>query len=1297
MEALDRRREILTALRGFEKASARDGGLSLLNALGYISEKQIRLRPNTAAQFQAEFDPAGRLNPRYSVPDQWKSIDFLFQLTDEEIAASSRGQLAFSQSRVDDTAIESYLFFALELSGETYNRTTLAGIAREINKLFPMPAMVLFRYGKFATLAVIDRKIHKRDESKDTLHRVTLIKDIDCTDPLRAHIDILAGLSFDELYQNERFHNWVGLHRAWQKQLDTRELNERFYTDIANWYFWALQNLEVVYPRDVTSEEQRSLFFIRLITRLIFCWFLQEKNLVPRALFRPDASEKFLKRGGTDHYYNAILQNLFFATLNQETDKRAFAGDRGKAWYDQNRKITTLYRHAELLNDPEAFLKLLRSVPFVNGGLFDCLDDKPKKTENREAKILDGFSRNSKESTVVPDEVFFGSERTVDLSKFYETKKRAKVRGLIETLSRYKFTVEENTPLDQEVALDPELLGKVFENLLASYNPDTRTTARKKQGAFYTPREVVHFMVDEALIAHFSNRIKLQNESVELEGKLRQLFASSTVDFSNPLTQEETEWVISAINEVKILDPACGSGAFPMGALQRLVDLLAKLDPNNRRWKEQQRQRAVGDLKKAESELQFEGNRDAVLPEMESRIKDIESSFDTRFHDLDFARKLYLLENSIFGVDIEPIACQIAKLRFFIALLVDQRVDPKARNSGVRPLPNLETRIVVADALVPIQQETRFQLQLGAARVDELRAQLNRIRHDIFNARTPEQKAKLRERDATLRGELSGELGHLGMPTKTARLLAGWDPYDQNTHAPFFDPDWMFAVKEFDVVIGNPPYVRQEQIKDLKPTLKQYFDCYTGAADLYVYFYERGIRLLKVGGVFSFITSNKWFRSGYGKALRTWLGANAKVERLIDFGDAEIFDAIAYPCIIILSKVQPDKADISPTDTRLLALNWDPDWNTADLAKVINERSFQMPQSGLLSDGWRLEGTSSRLLLQRLTRTGIPLGKYVENKLYRGILTGLNDAFVVDQAIRDTLIEEHPSSDALLKPFLRGRDVKRWRTEFADQYLIKIESSENKDHPWSGKSEVEAERTFAATYPAIYRRLTAPETRRLLIDRYDQGAYFWELRSCVYWQQFERPKIVIPAIADRVNYAPDNQGFYSNDKTSIALPPSVPFCLAILNSQVSWWFTRQIFATKQGGFYEFKPMYVSQIPIPQPPEKQRQLVERVAEYLTLLYADPVLDTNGPMTSYFEQLLNGLVYELFFEQELRAEKLFLFEYLGQASPLKLGELSKANQKSAITEFYEKIADLNHPIRSCLFSLRSLEVVRIVEGE
>src|SRR5262249_825397 len=319
---------------------------------------------------------------------------------------------------------------------------------------------------------------------------------------------------------------------------------------------------------------------------------------------------------------------------------------------------------------------------------------------------LDGFSERKDNLLYLPNILFFGDEQEVDLSEVYEDKRKRKekVRGIIETVSGYKFTVEENTPLEQEIALDPELLGKVFENLLASYNEDTKTTARKATGSFYTPREIVHYMVDEALIAYLVNQINGTGNQAKLETRLRELFTASTSDFRNPFSQQETNVLIAAIDHVKILDPACGSGAFPMGALQRLVDLLNKLDSNNRRWKEQQRARAEQDRELAER-MQDEVNRENALRDVEARIADIERSFDTQFHELDFARKLYLVENCIYGVDIQPIACQIAKLRFFISLIVDQKVDPNAQNFGVRPLPNLETKIVAADTLVGLPVE----------------------------------------------------------------------------------------------------------------------------------------------------------------------------------------------------------------------------------------------------------------------------------------------------------------------------------------------------------------------------------------------------------------------------------------------------------------------------------------------------------------------------------------------------------------------------------------------------------------
>jgi adenine-specific DNA-methyltransferase len=1269
--------KIAAALERFAHSNLADAGRMLFEALGYTSTRRVELRPNTSAEFRLAFDPGHVLDEQKALLREWSSVDLLFQLTDEEVG----NHLAFSSGRYENTIIESYVFLAVRLSGSSYTRTRLATATREINKCFPMPAMILFRHGDSLTLAIIDRELNKRAPDKDVLRKVTVIKDIRFADPHRAHIEILGDLSLHALHEATGFRNFVELHRAWAKTLDSSALNKKFFTDITNWYLWATQKAKgIVYPRDVDgkSEEARSIFFIRLLTRLIFCWFLQERGLIPRRVFRWGQVGELLKDSSPESgdYYRAILQNLFFATLNREPEKRGFRNKKTTGRFDGNRGIHTLYRYQDQLKDPKALLELLREVPFVNGGLFDCLDEVYRNAEGKSVVRVDGFSDNPRESVTIPNRLFFGAEIRVDLSEDYndQRKKAEPVRGLVEILARYKFTVEENTPLEEEIALDPELLGKVFENLLASYNPDTRTTARKKIGAFYTPRDVVQYMVDEALIAEFRGTP---------EAKLRALLSN---ELGNPLSEGETGDVISAIEKIRVLDPACGSGAFPMGVLHRLVHLLGKLDPNNRRWKQRQRDAALRDLAAAER-MEERESRESAVRGIRTRLEDIEHSFDEAQHDLDFGRKLYLIENSIYGVDIQPIACQIAKLRFFIALLVDQKAGTK-----IRPLPNLETRIVAADSLAPIEKQKDHQMFIGADQVETLRERLRQVRHNHFNARTPEDKQRYREEDEAIREELAGDLERLGMPNTTARLLAGWNPYDQNKHAPFFDPEWMFSLDPkdftgFDIVIGNPPYVRQEQIKELKPALKKHFECYSGTADLYVYFYERGIQLLKTGGVFSFITSNKWLRSGYGEKLRSWLKKNTQVRRLIDFGDAEIFDAIAYPCILILTKGAPSAA------AEFHAMNWRAEWSPDDAARHLTGDTFLMPQNDLTSEAWRLEGGTKIRLLERIKASGVPLGEYVKGRFYRGILTGLNEAFVVPRERRDELIARDPSSAALLKPFLRGRDVKRWRVEFEEQYLIRIESSENVEHPWSGKSDRQAEKVFAATYPAIYEFMKP--MRQGLVDRSDQGKYFWELRSCAYWEEFSQPKIIVPAITGTVNFAPDILGYYSNNKSTIYVPESVAYACAMANSQVSSWFARQTFATKQGGFFDFEPRYSGQIPIPQCADAQQKAIERLAEYIFFLYA--ASEGLSSLASFFERLLNGLIYEVFFGPELHALKLTFFKHLEAAQPPKLISMPKSQRAATLREFYEKISGLNHPLYACLFALNGVEVVRIIEGK
>jgi adenine-specific DNA-methyltransferase len=265
---------------------------------------------------------------------------------------------------------------------------------------------------------------------------------------------------------------------------------------------------------------------------------------------------------------------------------RLFATDEGFAKNRATYDVNNLYRYEALFRDePDAALAHFADIPFLNGGLFECLDRTEDGTDKK--RYLDGFSRNAKKRPHVPDRLFFDSGETADLSTAYgDTKRKAeRVTGLITILNRYKFTIVENTPIDQEIALDPELLGKVFENLLASYNEETKTTARKQTGSFYTPRPIVDYMVDESLKAHLTRALveKARMKEPDARAGLDLLFAYTEKEHA--FTPAEVATLIAAIDALKILDPACGSGAFPMGVLHKLVYILGKLDPDNDEWK----------------------------------------------------------------------------------------------------------------------------------------------------------------------------------------------------------------------------------------------------------------------------------------------------------------------------------------------------------------------------------------------------------------------------------------------------------------------------------------------------------------------------------------------------------------------------------------------------------------------------------------------------------------------------------------------------------------------------------------
>ncbi|WP_255356426.1 Eco57I restriction-modification methylase domain-containing protein, partial [Weeksella sp. HMSC059D05] len=628
-----------------------------------------------------------------------------------------------------------------------------------------------------------------------------------------------------------------------QEAFSVEKLTKEFYNDLFKWYQWTLTaEVGITFPNDTaTSDDDRVKLeeqMIRLITRLLFVWFIKQKHLVPDELFKTDKLSEILKdfdpnSTSDGSYYNAILQNLFFATLNKAVTEREFAKTK-------NRDIKTRYRYAEMFTiSEEEVLNLFRPIPFLNGGLFECLD-KEESTDGIKYH-LDGFSRSDKKSpngnfkhrAFIPNAVFFGDGIN---------------EGLIPLLERYNFTVEENVPNEVQVALDPELLGNVFENLLGAFNPETQESARKQSGSFYTPKEIVAYMVDESLISY------LQSKFSDLEEALiRQLFEQEVLPDSLAQDAVLCEEIASQLRKVKILDPACGSGAFPMGILNRMVEILEKLDTKNKET----------------------------------------------HHDL----KLHLIEECIYGVDIQTIAAQISKLRFFISLIVEQEtmdLSKPEENYGVLTLPNLETKFVAANTLIGMKKKKAQTNLFENPEIEIVKNQLLETRKEHFYAKSASAKKKLRDQDAELRDKLAKLLKESGeYAPEDAIQFSQWNPYDQNATSPFFDPEWMFGLEEgFDVVIGNPPYISTKGIdKDFKKVLESQ---YGFADDTYNHFFFKGNDLLKKGGVLSYITPKTFWTTQTKRNLRDLI--LSQTVRYI-FDTANPFEAaMVDTCITSFSK-----------------------------------------------------------------------------------------------------------------------------------------------------------------------------------------------------------------------------------------------------------------------------------------------------------------------------------------------------------------------------------------------------------
>ena len=712
----------------------------------------------------------------------------------------------------------------------------------------------------------------------------------------RTAVERLGRIDIDLIGEDATAAELQDIH---DEAFDVESVSQEFFNEISNWYFWALPQVD--FPKDTVSsseeEKHRATSLIRFLTRIIFCWFLKEKGLIPDSLFKRKELEDILVDLEDDHctYHQGILQNLFFATLNQRMGKdkkgqpyRRFVTDSDFQGKNKEHGITDLYRYPEHFSNPEKAPAFFQEIPFLNGGLFECLDREDPNNKNRMLRV-DGFTAKGTRAQI-PNKLFFAGEHQADLSgkeAFGNAKyKKARVRGLLNILHAYNFTVEENTPVDEEIALDPELLGKVFENLLASYDEDSKKSARKATGSFYTPRAIVEYMVDESLKLHLIRPLVEAGR----DNSSANLLLTSLLDYESQETEfseSEKELLLNNIHSCKILDPACGSGAFPMGMLQKLLHIVQKLDDKNEIFERIQIEEAQ------------------KITDRDERLKKIEKiGRDFAENNVDYARKLYLIENCLYGVDIQPIAIQISKLRFFISLICDQKTNKdKAKNHGVEALPNLETKIVAANTLISIPDFGSQDLFLETF-TKPIEQKIEEAYHRYFSVQRRDIKLRIQNELKVLREQLGNEiLNNIGAKesagiTEKARSIANWNPFDAQTSSDFFDARWMFGESlhgGFNIVIGNPPYGGTKISDELKKELN------LGSKDIYGAFISKAFQKhLAPNGLLSFIVSDTFMTIKTHRPLREQI-LNHKVHKMIRV-HPDTFKATVNTAIIILEK-----------------------------------------------------------------------------------------------------------------------------------------------------------------------------------------------------------------------------------------------------------------------------------------------------------------------------------------------------------------------------------------------------------
>lgn len=877
----------------------------------------------------------------------------------------------------------------------------------------------------------------------------------------------------------------------------------------------------------------------KLLGQIVFLYFLQKKGWlgVEKDKKWGDGDKSFLRSlfdkcaVSDQKYFDDYLEPLFYEGLAEE-------------------RANSYYQPFDC------------RIPFLNGGLFEPIMEYHWKDHD--------FN--------IPNELFSNQVTTSngDIGD-----------GIFDVFDRYNFTVREDESLEKEVAVDPEMLGKVFENLL-----DVKD--RKSKGAFYTPREIVHYMCQESLINYLDTTLNTQQRQIETSNQQSLIPDPSKADLLTEYQdvynaivpkQDITTFIYhgdsarehdstvkgktadksyhgkydnfiipasiakhakkidAALANVKVCDPAIGSGAFPVGMMHEIVR--------------------------------------ARLTLVEARL--VKETEKTNAYEY----KRRVIQQSIYGVDIEESAIEIAKLRLWLSLVVDETdVD------DIKPLPNLRYKIVKGNSLLGIDRWDLFQSE-SLRRFEELK--------DLHFDETNKNKKRQYEREID-------------------NIIKSFSSEGKFDFEVFFSEVFR-KNKGFDIVIGNPPYVRHEAIKDIKPALKKAFgDFFKGTADLYTYFYKKGIDLLKTGGHLAYITPNKFMTAAYGDRTRNLLTTEAYPLTLIDFGEFPVFEAATLPCVFLGKKSNSKHEAVFQAlpEKELRKGEW------TDPAYAMKKFGFNQLVNTLSTNSWRIEKPQILNLINKIISKGSSLNSYQSHKINYGLKTGRNEGFVINKETYEKIVLEDPSSMDCIDPWLRGRDIHKWFEDNKNFYVINIRSSSIVSWPWTGKPAAQAEEVFASTYPILHAYLTQDaENLRKIKKRTDQGQYWWELRSCAYHDEFLSPKIIWAEMGQHLKFFHDTKGYFG-ETTIFILPSSDFFLVGFLGTTTANFYLNKTLSSIYGGTKRYKANYMQHLPIPHASEDQKKEIAFLAQQITDLKAvKPDADVSS-----LEQQINEKVYVLF---------------------------------------------------------------------